>query len=185
MRILAARFLTLALFGACVALVPYLQGRQKADHSHKMVVNGVGEAHIVFINVTVLNDGNSEVVMPSCGHLVDEYVVCFPPAFFEQYDGAAWRKVKDKGDHMYGEFAAPPLVNIQPGASIQVRASFPPDTYAWQSDQPVRLVIPIWPAADKTRTPQNSIRYVTPSLQAPNAGRLAFLPQENHPNSRP
>jgi hypothetical protein len=103
--------------------------------------------------------------------------VCFPPAFFEQYDGSVWKRVQNKGDHIYGEFANPPLATIEPHGSIEVHAGFPPERFKWEPNQAVRLVIPTWPAVDKTRAPKNEIRYATGSLQPPSAGRVAFQPQ--------
>lgn len=176
MSIPAFRSTILIVYGLFVALA-LPQGEQRADRTHEMAVNGVGEARFISMSVTIANDLDSQVVMPSCGNILEEYVVCFPPAFLEQYDGSVWKRVSDKSDHLYGELAAPPLVTINPGASVRVRADFPPDTYEWKPDQPVRLVIPLWPASDKTRAPANRIRYVSPPLQPPSVGRLAFEPQ--------
>jgi hypothetical protein len=124
MRIPALRSMILVVYGFCVALA-LPQGGQKTDRTHEMKVNGVGEARFISMSVTIANDLDSQVVMPSCGNILEEYVVCFPPAFLEQYDGSAWKKVEDKGGHLYGELAAPPLVTIEQGSSIRVCATFP------------------------------------------------------------
>jgi hypothetical protein len=138
-------------------------------------VFGRGSGRI--LEVTIANDLDAPIVVPSCGNLLAQYIVCFPPAFFEQYDGSVWKRVKDKGDHLYGELASPPVVRIEPGKSIEIRAPFPPGTYKWEAGQLVRLIIPIWPASDANRTSKNRILYMTGPLQAPDSGRMSFLPQ--------
>jgi len=173
MNLFASQALIVALLGNLC--FPTLG--QESEHSRHMAVNSVGESRVVSIEITITNDLDSQIVLPSCGQLLKKQVVCFPPAFFEQYDGSAWKRVQDKDDHLFGEFATPPLVTIDPHASIEVHAAFPPDTYKWEAGQPVRLVIPTWPVADKARAPGNRIRNVTGPLQPPSAGRTAFLPQ--------
>jgi len=122
--------------------------------------------------------GNLDTVSLTNGNVMLHIpLVSYPQAFFEQYDGSSWKRVQDKDDHLFGEFATPPLATIEPHASIEVHAAFPPDTYKWEAGQPVRLVIPTWPVADKTRAPENRIRNVTGPLQPPSAGRTAFLPE--------
>lgn len=177
MNIFAALLLIVASVGVFVHVPSYWPAGQEADQSHDMAVNKVGEARVVSIEVTIVNDLDSPIVMPSCGQSLKQQVVCFPPAFFEQYDGTAWKRVQNKGDHIYGEFANPPLATIEPHGSIEVHAGFPPETFKWEHGQAVRLAIPTWLASDKTRAYKNAIRYVTGPLQPPSVGRLAFLPQ--------
>jgi len=178
MRTPARRYIILAVFSISAALAAtHLQSERKAAQSHEMTVNSARETLGVSIDVTIINDLGVKLVMPSCGQIIDKYVVCLPPAFVEQYDGKEWQKVKEKGDHMYGELAAPRLANIEPGKSMGVNAGFPLNSYEWQLDQPVRLVIPLWPASDSKRVPATRILYVTPPLQPPNAGELAFEPK--------
>lgn len=153
------------------------QSHQEVDHIHKMTVNGVSESRVVFVDVEITNDLDAPIVVPSCGQLLQKYVVCFPPAFFEQFDGAAWKRVEPTKDHILGELTAPPLVKIDPRKSIEVRADFPPEVYDWASGQPVRLVISAWPASDKNRARKNEIRYVSGPLQPPSVGHMAFSPQ--------
>lgn len=173
------KFVVLFIFTAIIALAAHRRNEAKANRPREMAVNGVGDARVVSIDVTIVNDTGANLVMPSCGQLLtNKYVVCLPPAFLEQFDGSDWKKVGDKGDHMYGELAEPLLTNVEPGASIRAHADFQPDLHEWQAAQPVRLVIPLWPASDKNREPENRIRYVTPPLQPPSAGRLAFEPKQ-------
>jgi len=145
MRIPRRVYVTLLIVGSISAVfAAHLESEKKTDHSqHEMTVNSARESLGVSIDVTIVNDLGMKLVMPSCGQLIDKYVVCLPPAFVEQYDGKEWQRVKDKGDHMYGELAAPPIANIEPGKSIGVHAGFPFNSYEWHRDQPVRLVIPL------------------------------------------
>src|SRR5689334_20156792 len=150
---------------------------RETDRVHKMTVNGVSESRVVFVEVEIANDLDAPIVVPSCGQLLQKYVVCFPPAFFEQFNGAGWKRVEPTKNHILAELTAPPLVKIAPRESIEVRADFPPEVYDWASGQPVRLVISAWPASNKTKTQENEIRYVTGPLQPPSVGHLAFSPQ--------
>jgi len=154
-----------------------LQNSQEVNHTHKMTVNDVSESRVVFVGVEIANDLDAAIVVPSCGQILQKHVVCFPPAFFEQFNGAVWKRVEPTKHHLLGELATPPLVKIDPGKSIEVRADFPPEVYDWASGQPVRLVISAWPASDIRRTPKNEIRYVTGPLQPPSVGHMAFSPQ--------
>ena len=173
MNLFASQLLIVGLLGnLCFPVLG-----QESEHSHHMAVNSVGESRVISIEVTITNGLDSQIVMPSCGQLLKKQVVCFPPAFFEQYDGSVWKRVQDKDGHLFGELVTPPLVTIEPHASIEVHAAFPPDTYKWEAGQPVRLVIPTWPIADKTRAPGNRIRNVTGPLQPPSVGRMSFFPQ--------
>ncbi|HET9364822.1 MAG TPA: hypothetical protein VFP71_07465 [Candidatus Angelobacter sp.] len=178
MKFYSARFLLVAVMGSLVVLSPNRRGAQQTDHERNMAVVKVSESHVVSIEVTIINELEAPILMPSCGTLLQEYVVCFPTAYFEQYDGVGWKKVEFEPNHLYGELADLPLTKIAPHASMQVHAAFSPDDYVWERDQKVRLVIPTWRASDKSRTDKNRILYATGPLNAPSAGRLAFLPKE-------
>ena len=178
MKNLVAIFLIVAGAAALVALsLASKHNQRENDDARRMAINHVSEAHVVSIDVTITNDSDFAIVMPSCGTLLQQYVVCFPTAYFEQYDGANWKRVDFEPHHLYGELPEPPLTPINPHASIQVHAAFSPDTYSWRQDQNVRFVIPTWPASDKGRTNKNEILFVTGPLKPPSVGRLAFLPQ--------
>jgi hypothetical protein len=121
MRLLRYRFRLIFVLAAVVALAAYPQNRSKADQPHEMVISHSGDSRVVSISAMITNHSASRLVMPSCGQmLIHKYVVCLPPAFVEQYDGTEWKRVKDKPDHMYGEFAEPILATIEPGGSIRM-----------------------------------------------------------------
>jgi len=88
MKILASGLLIVALVSVFWRLPSHRPTDQQADYSRHMAVNSVGEARVVSIEVTIANDFDSPIVMPSCGQSLKQQVVCFPPAFFEQFDGS-------------------------------------------------------------------------------------------------
>src|ERR1700760_3178120 len=101
MRMHRRGYFILLILGIIPAVfAAHLQSEKKIDHSqHEMTVNGARESLGVSIDVTIVNDLGMKLVMPSCGQLIDKYVVCLPPAFVEHYDGREWQRVKEKGDH--------------------------------------------------------------------------------------
>jgi hypothetical protein len=114
------------------------------------------------VMVNLQNRLDSDVLVPACGDSdVENHRTPLPPAFFEQYDGSAWKPV---ASHSTISSTDCDLTSIAAHQSESIQVRFTRENYDWKPGELVRLVVSGWPASIKVRTAQNAIRYTTAPL---------------------